>query len=117
MNHGRENFPQQFIDGVGDVGVDKCQAQRASTVARTFPPEARQPALSFDHHRAVTKLWTADCQRLLAQAAVNGSKLRDLKEAVVQRRYETGDTYDDEDIDTALLIVASGIRVTGLKSS
>lgn len=103
VNHGREHFAEQFEMALEQAGIDERFAIKAASVAKTFPPQVRARGLSFDHHRAVMKLPRAEQLDLLKQADRNHWRPRELKDAVVQLRYDKGDDFADEDVDSYLL--------------
>lgn len=98
----KEQHPQQYDLALESVGVDRRSAQRSAHVAKAFPKALRNEQLSFDHHRAVLALPRPEQLDLLKQAGDKHWKPQELKEAVVQRRYETGADFTDEDVDSYL---------------
>jgi hypothetical protein len=104
INHGRGHFPEQMDLALESINIDVKFARRASLIAEQFPAHCRDQALSFDHHRAVIKLPQPERLELLNKAHESHWSIQDLREAVVQKRYENGSLFDDEDVDTALAV-------------
>jgi hypothetical protein len=100
--HGLEAFPEQFELALEQAGMDRRAVTKAASVAKAFPPHMRNEALSFDHHQAVLVLPREEQLNLLKKAGERKWKPRELKDAVIQRRYERGDDFPDEDVDSYL---------------
>lgn len=99
VNHGRERFPEQIEMALETAGIDERFAARAANVAKSFPPSIRSDALSFDHHRVVLSLPRPEQLELLTEASKRHWKPQELKDAVAQRRYESGQDFPDDDVD------------------
>jgi hypothetical protein len=114
VNHGREHFPDQMELALDSADIDPKFALKAANVARMFPVHCRADDLSFDHHRALVKLPADERLGLLQEARKGHWDVGEVKEAVTQWRYEHGQLFDDEDIDTHLctLIVKAWNRGT-----
>jgi hypothetical protein len=114
VNHGREHFPQQIELALDAAGIDHKFAHKAANVAKMFPAPCRAGDLSFDHHRALVKLPGPERIELLQKAHQQHWEVGELKEAVTQWRYENGELFDDEDVETHLctLIVKAWNRAT-----
>lgn len=102
VNHGREHFAEQIELALEAAGMDARFALKAAHVAKTFPRHVRAESLSFDHHRVVMKLPRPEQLNLLKQANERKWKTQELKDAAVQRRYEIGQDFEDEDLDSYL---------------
>ncbi len=99
---GLEQFPEQFEFALEQAGMDRKAVVKAASVSKAFPPHLRNGALSFDHHRAVLTLPREEQLTMLKQAGDQKWKHRELKDAVIQRRYEIGTDFPDEDVDSHL---------------
>ena len=105
VNHGREHFGEQIEMALEQTGLDGRFAIKAAHVAKAFPEPVRNHALSFEHHRAVLRLPRPEQLDLLKQAGDKHWKPQKLREAVVQRRYERGDDFPPDEVDSAMLTV------------
>lgn len=114
LNHGREHFPGQIEMALDAAGIDQRFAQKAANVSRAFPASVRAEDLSFDHHRAVLTLPQPERLEILSKASKEHWQVGEVKEAVTQWRYDHGDLFEDEEIDTHLctLIVRAWNRGT-----
>lgn len=114
VNHGRQHFPEQIEMALEAAGIDQRFALKASNVAKAFPAHVRADDLSFDHHRAVLKLPQPERVEILSKASKEHWDTGAIKEAVTQWRYDHGELFDDEDVDTHLcsLIVRAWNRGT-----
>lgn len=102
---GRERFGDQFDLILDEAGLDKKAIAKSAHVAKAFPAALRNKSLSFEHHRAVLKLPRPEQLNLLKQADDQRWKPQKLREAVVQRRYECGDDFPPDEVDSAMLTV------------
>jgi hypothetical protein len=105
VNHGRKHFPEQLDLLIEQAGFDPRASLKAARVAEKFPAHVRNKRLSFDHHRVVHMLPAPDQLDLLQKAGREHWDVKALREAVVQKRYESGDLFDDEDVDATLLTI------------
>lgn len=114
VNHGRQHFPDQIEMALERAEIDPKFAQKAANVARMFPAHCRAESLSFDHHRALVKLPAPERIEILHKADNGHWGVGDVREAVTQWRYENGQLFDDEDVETHLctLIVKAWNRAT-----
>jgi len=99
VNHGREKFPDQIELALEQAGIDHRFADRASQVAKLFPAPTRAKGLAYEHHKAVARLPKDEALTLLAKADQQHWQIRQLRDAVTQHRYESGDLFEDEDRD------------------
>lgn len=102
-NHGRQHHAEQFDMVLEQVGISPKAARKCAAIAAEFPPHLRAAGLSFDHHATVIALPPQDRAELLRRAEHEHLTPSDLREAVVQRRYENGSLFDDADIDGHML--------------
>lgn len=105
VNAGRERFPEQIDLALEQVGIDQRFARRAAKVAAEFPPAQRDASLSFDHHLPLVALPQPERLDLLKRAHEQHWKPAQVRDAVTQHRYETGEMFQDEDIDSAMLTI------------
>lgn len=114
VNHGREHFPAQIEMALETAGIDQKFAQKAANVSRLFPSHCRADGLSFDHHRALVKLPAPERIELLQKAHQQHWEVGELRSAVTQWRYDHGELFDDEDVDSHLctLIVQAWNRAS-----
>ncbi|KMS59988.1 hypothetical protein V474_07815 [Novosphingobium barchaimii LL02] len=85
-----------------NLGLAPKRLKDALKAATTFPPALRDSTLSVEHHAAVASLPKDEALPLLKRAAREHLSVNDCREVVTQRRYETGQRFDDEDTDTTL---------------
>lgn len=97
-----------------ELGIAPPRLKAACKAAQTFPPALRASDLSVEHHAAVATLPQNEALPLLRRASSEHLQVQDLREAVTRRRYETGQNFADEDIDSTLctLIVRAWNRAT-----
>lgn len=114
INHGREHFSEQMNLALESAGIDAKFAMKAANVAKLFPEHCRAKGLSYEHHRALVKLPPPQRVELLKKADEKHWRVPELREAVVQWRYENGELFDEDDRDSDLctLIVRSWNRAT-----
>lgn len=117
MAEGKEagHLSQAKFDFLSDnLGLAPKRLKDALKAATNFPPALRDTRLSVEHHAAVASLPKDEALPLLKRASSEHLQVQDLREAVTQRRYETGALFDDEDTDTTLctLIVRAWNRAT-----
>ena len=116
MSEGREAgfITQAGFDFLADnLGIGPAKLKIISKAA-AIPAHLRDTSLTVEHHAVVAKLPKDDQLNLLNQASREHWKVQDLREAVTQRRYEAGELFDDEDIESTLctLIVRAWNRAT-----
>jgi hypothetical protein len=85
-----------------ELGIAPAKLREASVAAGKFPPALRDPSLSVEHHAAIASLDIEDALPLLKMASVERLKPSDLREAVVQRRLDTGQNFSDDDMGSSL---------------
>ncbi|MBH0112728.1 hypothetical protein I5E68_07155 [Novosphingobium sp. YJ-S2-02] len=117
MAEGKDagHLSQAKFDFLSDnLGLAPRRLKDALKAALHFPPALRDASLSVEHHAAVASLPKDEALPLLKRASSEHLQVQDLREAVTQRRYETGALFDDEDTDTTLctLVVRAWNRAT-----
>ena len=85
-----------------NLGLAPKRLKDALKAAATFPPALRDTALSVEHHAAVASLPKEEALPLLKRASTEHLPVNELREAVNQYRYRTGQRFDDEDMDSTL---------------
>ena len=101
--YGREHFPEQMELALEQSEIEPRTAKKCAVIAKQFPKAVRSQKLAFDHHQAVASLSKPDALQILHQAERKDWKLSEVKEAVTKHRYETGQIFDDEDVDYYLM--------------
>jgi hypothetical protein len=96
-----------------NLGIAPAKLKQISKAA-AIPVHLRDTSLTIEHHAAVSRLPKDEQINLLHQASQGHWKVQDLREAVTQRRYEAGELFDDEDVDSTLctLITRAWNRAT-----
>lgn len=95
-----------------EVGVSHLRLSRLAKIAEAYPPDRRDPALTFEHYAGVFHLPEGDRESLIAeakQARINSHKTR--VEAL--RRKAFGSEYmprDDPEYDELMRIVRAWNR-------
>lgn len=84
------------------LGIAKARLRDAIKAAIRFPEGLRVSALSFEHHAALVSLPNDEALPLLRRAADEGLSVSAMRQHVTQRRYDTGQNWTDEDIDSTL---------------
>lgn len=100
----REGHAKQLgfdFAGLGkELGIAPPRLKAACKAAQTFPPALRDATLSVEHHAALASLPRDQALPLLKRAAQEHLSVNDCREVVTQHRYETGQRFDDEDVDS-----------------
>lgn len=104
INEGTEaGYVQVGFEFLSDqLGVAPKRLKDALKAAKTFPPAIRDAKLSVEHHVAVASLPKDEALPLLKRASTDHMPVNELREHVTKRRYETGQRFDDEDMDSTL---------------
>ncbi|MDF0543352.1 hypothetical protein PX699_13420 [Sphingobium sp. H39-3-25] len=103
VNHVRVHHQGELDMFLEQIDMDKRYATSCASLSQRFPPQVRHPALSSDHHRAVAILPKDDQMAMLKSAGDGHWDIAKMREAVTQRRYETGQLFEEDDIDAAAL--------------
>ncbi len=104
VHRGREQFPDQIEMALEQTGLDRRFIRKAERVALAFPPHMRSTKLSFEDHQEVLSLPEQERLPLLQKAESAGWRNRQIKDAAIQKRYEIGDDFRDEDRDWYLYL-------------
>ena len=86
-----------------NLGLAPKRLKDALKAATTFPPALRDSTLSVEHHAAVASLPKDEALPLLKRAAREHLSVNDCREVVTQHRYQTGQRFDDEDVDSTFV--------------
>lgn len=108
-------YIQGGFDFLGQqLGIAPPRLKAACKAAKQFPPALRDSSVSVEHHAALASLPRDEALPLLQRAAREHLTVNDCREVVTQRRYETGQNFEDDDKDSTLctLIVRAWNRGT-----
>lgn len=68
LNYGNARYGEKYSQALESTKLTYSALANFSWVARSVPPENRNPNLSWTHHRAVSKLDVEEQKRLLEEA-------------------------------------------------
>lgn len=96
------------------LGIAPPRLKAAYKAAQQFPPALRAADLSVEIHAVAASLPPDEALPLLKRASAEHLTANDCRAVVQQRRYETGERFDDEDTDTTLatLVLRAWNRAT-----
>jgi hypothetical protein len=85
---GEKLFGQEHTQGLDDLGYDYSTLRNARRTALQIEAGRRRPALSFDHHLAVSSLPVIAQESLLDRAVANGWTRDQLRKAVREHQLD-----------------------------
>lgn len=78
VTYGEAKYGEKYAQALDHTNYDYGTLRNAGYVSRAFPPEKRNPNLTWSHHYRVAKLTPADAEKALEKAQKEGLSAKEL---------------------------------------